>query len=146
MRFQEAIRTCIKEKYATFSGRASRSEYWWFMLFLILITIVLVGIGAATIDFETGEPSTVSYVFFALAGAFYLAMLVPAIGVGVRRFHDRNLAGWWYLGALLGGAIPYVGVLISLASFVVTVLKGTDGDNRFGPDPLKVQNRADIFA
>lgn len=146
MRFQEAIRTCLKEKYVTFSGRASRSEYWWFMLFIYLVGFALGGIGLAAMNFETGELSTVSIAFFALAGVFTLAILLPAIGVGVRRFHDRNLSGWWYLGAMLGGGIPYVGLLINLASFVVTVLKGSDGDNRFGPDPLQVQNRADIFA
>ena len=146
MGFQEAIRTCIKEKYATFSGRASRSEYWWFVLFVSLVAIALGGIGLATMNFETGEPSTVSIIFFALVGVFYLAMLLPMIGVGVRRFHDRDLSGWWYLGAMIGGAIPYVGFVVSIAALVVTLLKGTDGDNRFGPDPLKIQNRADIFA
>lgn len=145
MGFKEAIRTCLN-KYATFSGRASRSEYWYFVLFVSLVAGVLVGIGFAAMNFETQEPSTLSVIFFGAAGLFYLGVLLPMISALVRRFHDRNISGWWVLGLIVLGAVPFVGFLASIASFVISVLKGTDGDNKFGPDPLKMQNRAEVFA
>ena len=145
MGLKEAVRTCLN-KYVTFSGRAPRSEYWFFALFIFLVALVLGGIGAATIDYAAQQPTTLSYVFFGALGIFYLGIFLPSISVLVRRFHDRNLSGWWVLGLILLGAVPFVGFLASIASFVITVLKGTDGDNRFGPDPLKAQNRAEVFA
>lgn len=146
MGFKEAVRVCLKEKYVTFSGRASRSEYWWFLLATFLIPALLAGIGFLLMDFDTGQPSTLSMIAFSLAGLFYLGVILPMIAVAVRRFHDVNLSGWWYLGGLLAGMIPYVGILASIAMFVVTVLRGTDGENRFGPDPLKPLSSADVFA
>lgn len=145
MGLKEAIRTCLN-KYVTFSGRASRSEYWYFALFVGLVAGAIVGIGMVFFDYDRGEPSTMSAILFGVAGIFYLAMLLPTISAQVRRFHDRNMSGWWVLGFAVAGAIPIVGYAASLAAFVITVLKGTDGDNRFGPDPLKVQNRAEVFA
>ena len=148
MGFKEAIRTCVRDKYATFSGRTSRSEYWYFFLFVILVASVLIGVGVAASagGIDRGQISTLSGIFFGAAGLFYLGMLIPMIAVGVRRFHDRNLSGWWYLGAIVAGAIPFVGIAASIAAFVITVLKGTDGENKFGEDPLLVQNRADVFS
>lgn len=146
MGFKEAFRVCFKEKYVTFSGRAPRSEYWWFMLWVILIPGVLTGIGFLGINFETGEPSILAYLGFGLAGLFYLAMILPMLSVIVRRFHDVNLSGWWYLASIVAGLIPYVGILASIAVFVITVLKGTDGENKFGADPLKPQSGAEVFA
>ena len=64
----------------------------------------------------------------------------------VRRYHDRNLSGWWVLGVMIGTNIPYVGVVIGIVSLVITILKGTEGENRFGPDPLQEQNSAEVFA
>lgn len=146
MGFKEAFRVCFKEKYVTFSGRAPRSEYWWFMLASILVPSVLIGIGVAGMNFDTGEPSVLSMLAFGLAGLFYLAVILPMLSVLVRRFHDVNLSGWWYLAGVLAGMIPYVGILASIAVFVVTVLKGTDGENKFGSDPLKPQSSAEVFA
>jgi uncharacterized membrane protein YhaH (DUF805 family) len=145
MGFKEAIRTCLN-KYATFSGRAARSEYWYFYLFITLVALVCLGLGFATMNFEAQEPTTLSIIFFGALGIFYLGVLLPLISVLVRRFHDRNMSGWWVLGLIVLGAVPFVGFLASIATLVITVLKGTDGDNRFGPDPLKVQNRAEVFA
>lgn len=145
MGFKEAVQTCLN-KYVTFSGRASRSEYWYFALFVFLVALVLGGIGFASMNFDTQQPTVVSYIFFGALGIFYLGVFLPTISALVRRFHDRNMSGWWVLGLILLGMIPFVGFLASIASFVITVLKGTDGDNRFGPDPLKMQNRAEVFA
>jgi uncharacterized membrane protein YhaH (DUF805 family) len=149
MGFSEAVRTCLFEKYVTFSGRASRSEYWYFALFYLLVAIALSmlfflmgGINAI----ETEDFSGLVLVPIALGSLFGLAMILPGISVTVRRFHDRNLSGWWYLASFLAGLIPLVGFLASIAAFVITVLKGTPGQNKFGRDPLGADTNADVFA
>ncbi|WP_336098512.1 DUF805 domain-containing protein [Roseovarius sp. CH_XMU1461] len=149
MGFKEAICTVLKEKYATFQGRASRSEFWYFMLFTTLVGIACVGLGFATggMDLLEGRnASALPMIFFGLYGLFYLAILIPTIAVTVRRLHDRNMSGWWYLGFIVGGMIPFVGPLISIAMIVILALKGTDGDNKFGPDPLRGAANSDVFA
>ena len=146
MGFKDAVATCLAQKYATFSGRASRSEYWWFYLFIILVLFALVLPIGLTLDTTTGEPSSIAMIFFGLVALFILAMVIPMIAVTVRRFHDRDMSGWWYLGFIVLGAVPFVGIAASIANLVIMCLKGTDGDNRFGPDPLRPTSRADIFA
>lgn len=148
MTFSEAIRTCLREKYINFSGRASRSEFWWFMLFYWL---VLVGVSFLVFGVfgALGGPGNGGFggpgVFLVLFGIVFLALFLPLLSVTVRRLHDRDMSGWWYLGVLILGQVPYLGVLISIGFLVLMALKGTDGPNRFGPDPLKPAG-ADIFA
>ncbi len=150
MGFSEAVRTCLFEKYVTFSGRAARSEYWYFFLFYMLVIIALMMLflllGGRTNALETGEISGLAYIPVILIVIFALGMFLPMISVGVRRFHDRNLSGWWYLASILAGMIPLVGFVASIAAFVITVLKGTPGQNKFGRDPLGVDTNADVFA
>ena len=121
MSFSEAIRHCLSN-YASFSGRAPRSEYWWFTLFYVL---VLVG---TTLIFSLlfGPESAITNIVYLIAA---LALLLPSLGVTVRRLHDTDRRGWWVLISL----VPFVGALIMLY-FLVS--KGTDGPNRFGDDPL----------
>lgn len=153
MGFKEAVRTCLRDKYATFSGRASRSEFWWFMLFGVLITAVfsvalvllagfgnIVAIGPDAVF--TGGVAVIGIAFLVVSAA----LIVPFIAVFVRRFHDINLSGWWYLACIIGGFVPLIGLLATLAPYVVGLIKGTPGDNKFGPDPLIEQNTADVFA
>lgn len=149
MGFKEAVRTCLREKYFTFSGRASRSEYWWFVLFQVLVMIALVGLffvlgGVNSI--QSGQMTTLSIIVMIVAGLLWLYLYIPVITVYVRRFHDYNLSGWWVLAAFVIGAVPYVGFVASIVAFVITVLKGTDGDNKYGPDPLREHGAADVFA
>lgn len=146
MGFKEAIETVLKQKYATFSGRASRSEYWWFVLFIMIVALVLSGIMMMGMNFTTGEMGALAMIAAGLLGIFYLGVLIPSIAVAVRRLHDRNMSGWWYLGFIALSFIPLVGFVASIAMLVIFCLKGTDGDNRFGPDPLRPGARADIFA
>lgn len=115
MDIQTSIRTCF-QKYADFSGRAQRSEFWWFALFSFVTSLIL-----QAVDLAIGLPI--------LGSLFALAVLLPSIAVGVRRLHDRDMVGWWYLLIF----VPVVGALILL---VIFCLKGTTGPNRFGPDPL----------
>lgn len=148
MGFTQAINSVLRDNYSNFKGRASRSEYWWFQLFNILVLAVIGGIGGAIIGITGGEATdNIGVIALGIAGVIYLlAMLVPLIALQVRRFHDRNMSGWWYLGLFLAGFIPLVGSVTGITITVISILKGTDGPNRFGPDPLRPNVTADIFA
>jgi uncharacterized membrane protein YhaH (DUF805 family) len=113
--------TAVK-KYATFSGRSQRSEYWYFLLFYMIIYIVL-----AVVDGITGSFSAKSGVGL-LTGIFSLAMLLPSLAVTVRRLHDTDRSGWW----ILIGLIPLIGRIVLLLFLVHD--SGT-GANRFGENP-----------
>jgi uncharacterized membrane protein YhaH (DUF805 family) len=115
----------VLKKYAVFSGRAQRAEYWYFVLFYILIIIGLSIIDGVvgTFDEETG--------IGILGALFVLGMFLPSLAVTVRRLHDTDRSGWWILLNL----IPIVGALIVL---IFTCLDGTPGDNRFGPNPKAI--------
>lgn len=110
------------KKYATFSGRAQRAEYWYFFLFYILIFI-----GLSIIDGITGSFSGESGMGL-LGGLMSLALLIPSIAVGVRRLHDTGRSGWWLLIAL----IPLVGAIVLI---VFTVQDSEAGTNAYGPNP-----------
>lgn len=131
MTFQEAVKTCLA-KYVTFGGRASRSEYWFFYLASLIVMIVAGIIDRALgIDFKMANPLTgleqsVGYGWlYVLAG---LGLILPSLAVSVRRLHDGNRSGWWFLLVLTG-----IGAIVLLVWFIQ---KGTTGDNRYGPDPL----------
>ena len=105
------------QKYADFTGRAPRAEYWWFYLALIIgytITVILDSI------FGMGP-------YGILTGLFGLAMLVPVLAAGVRRLHDTNRSGWWLLISL----VPLIGLVL----IYFLVIPGDTGDNQYGPDP-----------
>jgi uncharacterized membrane protein YhaH (DUF805 family) len=80
-----------------------------------------------------------------LYGIYALAVFIPSIAVTVRRLHDRDMSGWWYLGLAVAGLLPVVGFLASIALIVLMVLPGTQGANRFGADP-KDPYAEDVFA
>ncbi|MHA6266055.1 DUF805 domain-containing protein [uncultured Aliiroseovarius sp.] len=130
MSFMESIRTCFS-KYVTFQGRAQRSEFWWFVLFvfagqLLLGMVDSVLFGTVTTYDGGFEAQTNTPV---LSGLFGLATFLPSISVAVRRLHDTDRSGWWYWLFL----IPLVGFIILVVWFAG---KGTHGPNRFGNDPL----------
>ncbi|MGI9264325.1 MAG: DUF805 domain-containing protein [Gammaproteobacteria bacterium] len=112
----------VLRKYLVFEGRAQRAEYWYFVLFNIIFGIVL-----AIIDgiFGSLNPDTGMGL---LSGIYSLAVLIPTIGVAIRRLHDTDRSGWWLLLAL----VPLIGGLVLLVFFI---LDGTPGSNRFGPNP-----------
>lgn len=144
MGFTEAVRICLSEKYITFSGRASRSEYWWFYLFFVMYVIVLVLCFVFLLGIQgLNDLSMEIIIVFAILA---LAVYIPFISVWVRRFHDKGLSGWLVLVTMLVSNIPYVGFLAGIWSLVMTIMKGTDGDNAYGPDPLGIQNSEDIFS
>ena len=141
-------------RYAEFSGRSRRKEYWMFTLFLVLVTAVFVALMfagglLAMMAADSGGPVEAPGPLFWIGAVplclFFLATLLPSVAVGVRRFHDRDMSGWWYLGFIVLGLIPYIGWIASIAGIVITVLPGTPGPNRFGPDP-KDPASAEVFA
>ncbi len=112
----------VLKKYAVFDGRARRKEYWFFVLFNVIISIVL-----AVVDSAVGLSSDAGNVGV-LGGIYSLAVLIPSIAVTVRRLHDTERSGWWILIAF----VPFVGGIILL---VFTVFDGTPGPNKYGADP-----------
>ena len=132
MGFSEAIRTCFR-KYADFNGRARRSEFWYWILFTVLVGMVA-GILDSSLDLqprlETGEIDVTASGPFASISS--LALLLPGLAVGVRRLHDLGRSGWW----ILLGLIPLIGQLILLFGFLIK--DSEPGDNRFGPNPKGV--------
>ena len=155
MTFSESINTCFRQKYATFSGRASRSEYWWFTLaywLILIVSVVLVLLVGGGLQYFAGAngstndgPPVLVIIFMVLAAILFLAMLLPSIAVLIRRFHDVGISGWWYLAIIVVGMVPVIGTLIQFAPLVIALLKGTDGPNKYGPDP-KNGGEAEIFA
>ncbi|HBS50597.1 MAG TPA: DUF805 domain-containing protein [Rhodobacteraceae bacterium] len=117
MDFKTAVTTCFN-KYATFEGRARRSEYWWWFLFLLLSNLVLGLLDGALF----GENTAI------LGPLFSLAVFLPSLAVGARRLHDTGRSGWW----LLLGLIPLVGFLVLLFFFVQP---GDEATNEYGPPP-----------
>lgn len=115
MSFQEAIATCFR-KYADFSGRARRSEYWWWVLFNVIISSVL--------SFLIRGGSGPSF----LVSLLLLGLILPSLAVAVRRLHDTGRSGWFLLIAF----IPLVGAII-LIVFMAT--EGNPGDNQYGAPP-----------
>ncbi len=128
MGFGEAIKTVLG-KYATFAGRAPRSEYWWWVLFVFILMICLQIVDGLLIGpmlgFEPFEPNAGQ----PLSLIVTLGLLIPNLAVGVRRLHDLDKSGWWLLLAF----VPIVGALVLLYWFVQP---GTEGSNDHGTDPL----------
>ena len=112
MGFTQAIASGFRN-YVNFSGRAGRSEYWYWFLFTVIVSVVL-----AIVDYILFPDAAVSPLY----SLFGLAVLLPGVAVGARRLHDLNQSGWWLL------LFPFI--------WGCFFWRGTGGSNRFGPDPL----------
>ncbi|QVW26858.1 DUF805 domain-containing protein [Pseudomonas hormoni] len=99
----------VLKKYAVFTGRASRREYWMFILINLLIAV-----GLGIVDGLLGGKGFIS-------NSYSLAMFIPSIAVGVRRMHDTDRSGWW--------------LLLPIVNIVFLAQDSQRGDNRFGPNP-----------
>lgn len=115
MSFQDAVTTVLTKKYADFSGRARRSEYWFFSLAAFIAYVIAYAIGAAIGN---------QFLYYIVA----LALFVPGLAAGARRLHDTDKSGW----LLLIGIIPILGAIVLLVFFVQD---GTPGTNQYGPSP-----------
>ena len=144
MNFTDAIKTCLKEKYANFSGRASRSEFWFFYLFNIICYAILL-----LLVFSVG------FELFWVFAIFIFGMILPSIAVLVRRLHDVNKSGWFFLlpmpfeiVARLSERSVGISIVFSIIglgfSIYLLVLYCTDGDkkdNRFGKNIYKKKKK-----
>lgn len=121
MDFVSAISTCMVKKYADFSGRASRSEFWFFTLFLFLAGFVSAIIDMMILNFHPDDIGPINLIVTVIT-------LIPTIAVAARRLHDVNQSGWWQLIILTVIGIPvYLYWVIS---------RGTNGNNDYGTDPI----------
>ena len=113
---------CLTKKYACFSGRARRKEYWLFVLFNLIASIII-GVIAGVLAGATGVGA------FSYLGPIYsLAVLIPGFAVLFRRLHDTGRSGWWWLIAF----IPIIGWIVLI---VFCCLDSQPGDNQYGPNP-----------
>lgn len=143
-------------RYADFSGRSRRKEYWMFALLNFIIYAVLYGIMISAMGpsvsetmmqsnagMEPGQPSAGMMVGVGIVGIilliYSLAVFIPSLAVTVRRFHDQDKSGWFVLLAF----IPFVGSIVLL---VFMCLDGTRGDNRFGADPKAADHIGETFS
>jgi uncharacterized membrane protein YhaH (DUF805 family) len=118
MTFFEAISSGFRN-YVGFSGRASRSEFWYWMLFTTLVSIV-----TSIIDLEVSSGNVGPFSLI-----WSLVTFLPGLAMAARRLHDTDRSGWW----LLLSFIPLIGIIVLI---VFWCFEGTRGPNRFGPDPL----------
>ena len=133
-------------RYAEFSGRSRRKEFWMFTLLNFIVYAVVFALMAATgglasnmAGVDPANPLSVYGAMFSGVGLILLiwglAVIVPSIAVTVRRLHDRDMSGWWYLGFIVAAFIPLLNILSSIGLLVLMALPGTPGPNRFGEDP-----------
>ena len=134
MDMMEAIQTFLA-RYTDFQGRSRRSEYWW----MVLAFVIFFGIGTALIATIGGGGSLslnpIGYLLAAILSLAYLAIIIPAIALLVRRFHDLNQTGWLALVFVLVSVIPLVGLLAAFGFIIWFAMPGTTGPNKYGADP-----------
>jgi uncharacterized membrane protein YhaH (DUF805 family) len=115
------------KRYADFSGRSRRKEYWMFFLLNLIVAVVLnILLGGAILSGNDG--GALGGVGALVIILYALATFIPGLAVTVRRFHDQEKSGWMVLLAL----VPLIGGLILI---VFMCMEGTRGSNRYGPDP-----------
>lgn len=130
------------KRYADFSGRSRRMEYWlyqlmWFLVMLVCVVVMFAGLPWDEMNKPDADPGPLFWVGVALAVLWYLVTFIPDIAVTVRRFHDQDQSGWMYLLKF----IPYLGWMVI---FVFMCIDGQRSENRFGADP-KDPSSADVF-
>lgn len=133
MSFGDAVRSCL-QKYATFDGRATRSEFWWFYLFVVIVNAIMyipfliftIIAGAAS------DGSAIATLFLVIAVIWAIlwvvvgiGLIIPQLAVGCRRLHDRGQSGWFQLLLL----VPCGNIVL----IVLWVMEGSPGDNAYGP-------------
>ena len=123
MDLSTSVKVCFK-KYATFEGRAQRSEFWYFCLFCLLVGIVTLYIDISVLGYSIEEEYT------PLNTIAYLAVFIPSISVTARRLHDIGKSGWWMLLALTG-----IGIILLIVWYAT---EGEKKKNRFG-NPIKIK-------
>lgn len=140
------------KRYMDFSGRSRRMEYWVFALFTLAVYVLCFALMlAGGFDLTALESQTIPeglgpvfYLGGGLLSLFIIGIIIPSIAVNVRRLHDRDMSGWWYLAFIVLVNVPFVGFLVAIGYLVLMFLPGTPGPNRFGEDP-KDPTQASVF-
>ena len=143
MGFVDAIKS-FYGRYFDFKGRSSRSEFWWYALFSTIVGIVLMlpwmgGYMSMVSSMSAGGTPDMAGVFGLTSIPYFLFMLaniIPGIALNVRRFHDHDRSGWWFLLMYILMIIPLIGLIVVIVYIVFMCRRGTVGPNRFGMDPL----------
>ena len=146
MSFFDAVTSAFR-KYFDFSGRASRSEFWWFFLFCVLLYMLTFSLSVD--DFGPPVESNAEALFLSQAltswfGVAFIVTLVPSISISVRRFHDINMSGWWYVilqiaPSLLAQYIfifSFISILTLFVYLYFMCVQG-GGENQYGINPLQ---------
>lgn len=121
----------VFENYANFSGRARRSEYWYFALCNVIISLVFYVPLLLSGGLQNEEPNALFWLFYGLFMLYSIAILIPSLAVAVRRLHDVGKSGWFYLV----GLIPLVGPILLLVWFFT---EGEGHTNKWGADPKDI--------
>ena len=121
MSFAEAVETCLVKKFVSFSGRARRSEYWYFTLFSLIVSMAASIIGGMLFVHHEGDVNL-------LSSLLSLVLFLPGLGVSIRRLHDIGKSAWWYLIIF----VPMIGWIILL---VFMCKDSFPGPNQYGPSP-----------
>ena len=121
MTFAEAVETCLVKKFVSFSGRARRSEYWYFTLFSLIVSMAASIIGGMLFVHHEGDVNL-------LSSLLSLVLFLPGLGVAIRRLHDIGKSAWWYLIIF----VPMIGWIILL---VFMCKDSFPGPNQYGPSP-----------
>ena len=148
MSFFDAVASAFK-RYFDFSGRSSRSEFWWFFLFYVLLYMLAFSLSVnelSPLD-ESSLSNPEAFLAKSLTSWFgiaFIVTLIPSISLSVRRFHDINMSGWWYVAlqiapSILGQYIFIFSFISVIALFVYLYFMCTEGggDNQYGTNPLQ---------
>jgi len=122
-------------RWKDFSGRSSRSEFWWAQLAIVLMYILFIGSIVYTAS-AYGSNVLLGYLPVLLTSLLVIAAIIPTWAVTIRRLHDRNMSGWYCLLFNLCNTIPVINFVSIIAMIVIYCLPSTNGFNKFGPDPL----------
>lgn len=140
MGFGQAIKH-VFSNYANFQGRASRSEFWWWYLFTLIVNFVLylvsapLGLTVGATEYVIGDGASATVVNIPgtpiLSVIWGLAILIPMLAVGTRRLHDSGKSGWFWLFILLA-PLCFIGAIILI---ILWILPSTPGPNKYGEGP-----------
>ena len=145
MSFFDAVASAFK-RYFDFSGRSSRSEFWWFFLFCILLYMLTFSLSINELDqfYEYDPEEFLSNSLNSWFGLAFILTLMPSISISVRRFHDINMSGWWYaVLQILPSIIAQLIAIFNFISFMALLVylyfmcKEGGGDNQYGSNPLQ---------
>ena len=149
----QSLRTCLIDKYATFSGRARRSEFWWFFLAQVIINTILSSVSGAAADYSHLTSISWNNPAWWLSIVVWLALLVPNLAVAARRLHDTGRSGWFQIIPYATMMLASLTTILKVGSFTVNALilaaglagsivllvwfcsDSTPNPNKWGPSP-----------